>query len=184
MPSCPSLCPAFSCQFSKCQQGFAASNWVQLPLWNVTSFGDAQHFFFLAFGFPSNVFLILSLSKNLMEGCKVQLISISAFRKDSFQRSVMVPGCMTFWQLRWSFSYFNEANCFRWKELLDACFVLHSSKVGWCSVLAFQTKSVWYFRRRGEGWNTTLRCYPPPSSSPWCYFSMFILVLKGSVLSL
>lgn len=46
------------------------------------------------------MFLVLSWSKNLREGCKVQLIPVPSFRKDTFQRSGMVSGCITFWQLR------------------------------------------------------------------------------------
>lgn len=80
-----SLCPAFSCQCPKSQQGFAASYWVQLPLWNAKSFWDVQHLFFLAFDSLSNAFL-LSQSKKLVEGCKVPLIPVPSFRKDTFQR--------------------------------------------------------------------------------------------------
>lgn len=119
-----SLCPAFSCQCPKGQQGFAANNWVQLPLQSAKSFGDVQHFF-LVFDFPSNV-LLLSQSKKLMEGYEVPLIAVPSFRKGTFQGLL--------WYLAaWPFGSLDGLLHTSVKEIIsdqqnfNACFVLHSS---------------------------------------------------------
>lgn len=161
-----SLCPAFSCQCPKSQQRFAASNWVQLPLWNAESFGDVQLFLFLVFDSPSNV-LLLSQSKKLMKGCKGPLIPVPSFRTDTFQRVLWYLGA-------WPFDSLDGLLHTLVKEIFAdrqnfQVYVLFCTavEVGWYSMLAFQKKRVWF--------------HPLPKKDgilPWEELSLLMLFLN------